>query len=92
MFLTNALSSSTVLCAATASPQTFPPLFPSVSIPVAFPLLTIPGFLSVVLPAGIPAGNYTFAIFTTPLGAFADGNVGPTDISAVASDQLQVLP
>lgn len=92
VFLTNALSSSTVLCAATASPQTFPPLFPSVSIPVAFPLLTIPGFLSVVLPAGIPAGNYTFAIFTTPLGAFADGNVGPTDISAVASDQLQVLP
>jgi len=92
VFLTNALASSTVLCAATASPQAFPPLFPNVSIPVAFPLLTIPGFLSVVLPAGIPAGNYTFAIFTTPLGAFADGNVGPTDISAVASDQLQVLP
>ena len=92
LFFTNALSSFAVRCAATAPPQTFPPLFPSVFLPAAFPLVTIPGFFSTTLPAGTPAGNYTFAIFMTPPGAFADGNVGPTDISAFASDQLQVLP
>lgn len=92
VFFTNALSSVTVRCVATASPQTFPALFSNVPIPAAFPLVTIPGFLSIVLPAGTPAGTYTFAILMTPPGAFADGNVGPADISAFASDQLQVLP
>jgi subtilisin family serine protease len=92
LFFTNALSNFSVRCVATASPQTFEPLFPNVTIPVALPLVTIPGFLSIVLPAGTPAGNYTFAILMTPPGAFADGTVAPTDISAFASDQLQVLP
>ena len=92
VFFTNALSSVTIRCAATTPPQDFPPLFPSVSLPAAFPLVSVPGFLSVAFPAGTPAGTYTFAIFTTPLGAFADGTIGAADISAFASDQLQVLP
>ena len=92
VFVTNALSSFTVRCTATTPPQNFPPLFPSVSLPAAFPLVSVPGFLSVAFPAGTPAGTYTFAIFTTPLGAFADGTIGAADISAVASDQVQVLP
>jgi hypothetical protein len=92
VFFTNALSSVTVRCAATEPPQTFPALFSNVAIPAAFPWITIPGFFSIVWPAGTPAGTYTFGVLMTPPGAFADGNVAPTDISAFASDQLQVLP
>jgi subtilisin family serine protease len=90
LFVTDSFSSFAVRCTATAAPQTFPALFPNVSIPVALSLTAVPGFFSTVLPVDTPAGSYTFAIFTTPPGAFADGNVGPTDIPAFASDQLQV--
>jgi subtilisin family serine protease len=90
LFVTNAFSNFAVRCTATAAPQTFPALFENVSIPVALPFTFVPGFFGTVLPAGALAGSYTFAIFTTPHGAFADGIVGPTDISAFASDQLQI--
>jgi hypothetical protein len=40
----------------------------------------------------IPAGTFTFLIFVTPPGAFADGNVGPTDLTALVLDALQALP
>jgi subtilisin family serine protease len=90
VFVTDSFMSFAARCTATAAVQTFPALAQNVSLPVALPLITVPGFFNAVLPVGTPAGSYTFAIFTTPHGAFADGNVGPTDISAFASDQVQV--
>ena len=43
-------------------------------------------------PADIPAGSFTFLVFATPPGAFADGNVGPTDLTDLRLDVLQASP
>ena len=42
-----------------------------------------------VLSFNSSTGNYTFSIVATPHLAFADGNVGPNDITAVGTDTLQ---
>ena len=47
--------------------------------------------MSVTWPTGLPPGTYRFGVFTTASNAFADGVVGPTDVAAFASDQLQSL-
>jgi hypothetical protein len=85
-------SSAAVKCAATALPQSFPPLAKNASIPAALSPVTIPRLFSFRWPAGIPSGSYTFALFTTPPAAFADGNVGPGDITASAVDTLVSKP
>lgn len=92
VFLANAFASFAVRCVNTASPQDFPPLFSNVLIPGGFPQVTIPNFFSLIWPAGIPGGPFTVAIFMTPPLAFADGIVGPTDISAFAADSFTALP
>ena len=92
VFVTNGFASFVVRCVNTAPPQSFPALFSNVSIPAALPLTTILNFFSLVWPAGIPGGTFTLAIFMTPPMAFADGSVGPTDISAFATDSFQAVP
>jgi len=92
VFITDAFSVLVVRCAATAPPQSFPALFRNVAFPAALPMITVPHFWSLVWPGGIPPGSYTFAAFTTPPAAFADGSIGPTDISAFASDSFRTSP
>jgi subtilisin family serine protease len=80
-----------VVCYTTAPPQSFAPLFANTDIPAALAPTSI-GSFNVAWPAGIPGGTYTFAAFATPPGAFADGNIGPTDLTALVLDALQVSP
>ena len=80
-----------VRCAATASPQSFPAFAPGLVIPASATPTVQPGFVSVTWPAGLPPGTYTFVVFTTAPNALADGVVGPGDIAAFATDQLQSL-
>jgi subtilisin family serine protease len=88
VFLTNAFSSVAVRCAATASPRTFPPLTPNMSIAGASTTST-QNFFSTVWPFGLPAGTYTVFIATTLPGALADGVIGPADVGAFAVGQFQ---
>ncbi len=80
-----------VVCYLSASPQSFAPLLPNTGIPAALPPTAVVNF-GLPWPAGTPAGNYTFVLFSTPPGAFADGNVGPTDITALALGALRASP
>lgn len=81
-----------IRCTTTAPPQTFPPLLSNVAIQGGLPATTIAGFYSFVWPEAVPSGLYEWIIFATPPGAFADGNVGPTDISAYGGDRFLALP
>ena len=60
-------------------------------IPAYLPPTAVASF-GLTWPAGIPAGTFTFLIFTTPPGAFVDGSVGPTDLTALVLDTLQASP
>jgi len=91
IFFADSFARVVVVCFTTASPQTFAPLFSNMAVPAASPPTPVSGF-SVLWPADVPGGTYTFIIFTTPPGAFADGNVGPADLSALAVDTLQASP
>ena len=91
VFLTNAFASTVTRCFGTASPQTFTPLFANMSIP-ASSSTTTPDFFSFVWPGGLPPGGYSLAIATTLPMAFADGNIGPADISAIAVQAFQASP
>jgi hypothetical protein len=82
IFLADAFRSTAIRCVQTAPPQTFPPLARNVSFPGALPPVTLPKILSFGWPGGLPPGSYTFAIFTTPPNAFADGNIRTADITA----------
>jgi hypothetical protein len=45
-----------------------------------------------LMAADIPAGSFTFLVFATPPGAFADGNVGPTDLTDLRLDASKLHP
>jgi hypothetical protein len=90
VFLANGFA-ITVLCSATAPPQQYAPLYGNRVFPASTPSSPISTF-SVVWPPGMAAGTYTFAIFTASPGAFADGNVGAADVTAVALDSLEASP
>jgi len=91
LFFADNFAETVVVCYTTAAPQSFAPLFASMVIPAFLPQTAVTSF-GVTWPAGIPAGTFTFLIFTTPPGAFADGTVGPTDLTALVLDALQALP
>ena len=91
VFFADGFARTVVLCYLTASPQSFAPLFAGRVIPAFLPPTAVTTF-GVTWPAGIPGGTFTFVILTTPPGAFADGNVGPTDITALVLDALQASP
>jgi subtilisin family serine protease len=91
LFFADAFARTVVLCYTAASPQSFAPLFASMTIPAFLPTTAVTSF-GLTWPTGIPAGTFTFLILVTPPGAFADGNVGPTDITALVLDALQALP
>ncbi len=80
-----------VLCYLTAPPETFAPLVANSAVPAALPPTAVANF-GLPWPAGTPAGNYIFVLFSTPPGAFSDGNVGATDITALAIGILQASP
>ena len=91
LFFADAFTRTVVLCYLTASPQSFAPLFASMTIPAHLPTTAVANF-GLTWPADIPAGTFTFLIFATPPGAFADGNVGPTDLTDLRLDVLQASP
>lgn len=80
-----------VVCYTTAPIQSFAPLYTNRAIPAALAPTSIAS-LNLVWPANVPGGTYTFAGFATPPGAFADGNFGPTDLTALVLDALQASP
>jgi hypothetical protein len=91
LFFADGFARTVVLCYITASPQSFAPLFASMTIPAFLPTTAVTSF-GLTWPTGIPAGTFTFLIFVTPPGAFADGNVGPIDLTDLVLDSLQVSP
>ena len=92
VFLFNSFLSASFPCVNMAPPQSFPPLASGVLVPAALSPVSIPNVFSIVWPPDVPPGSYTFAIFSTPPSAFADGNVGPRDITAVAADTVVSSP
>jgi subtilase family protein len=88
-FATEGFAGVVVRCTASASPQNFPPFARGMVIPAS--TTTLPGFVSIAWPAGLPPGTYTFAVFATAPNALADGILGPGDITTFATDQLQSL-
>ena len=91
LFFADAFTRTVVLCYLTASPQSFAPLFARMTIPAHSPTTAVDTF-GLTWPADIPAGSFTFLVFATPPGAFADGNVGPTDLTDLRLDVLQASP
>jgi subtilase family protein len=91
IFLSNAFASSAVMCVQSAQSVNFPALARNLALRAFLaPPVPIPDILSFSWPPGLPPGNYSFAIFTTAPSAFADGNVGPADITAAGVDTLVV--
>ena len=88
-FATEGFAGVVVRCTASASPQNFPAFARGMAIPAS--TTTLPGFVSIAWPAGLPPGTYTFAVIATAPNALADGIVGPGDITTFATDQLQSL-
>jgi Subtilase family len=88
VFVANNFSSVFVRCVASAPPETLTPLFRDVAIPGGLPPTTIGNFITFVWPPGLPAGVYSFALFTTPPLAFFNN----TGTSAFASDTFQATP
>ena len=60
VFFADSFARTVVLCYATASPQSFAPLFASMAIPAFLPTTAVASF-GVTWPADIPAGTFTFA-------------------------------
>lgn len=90
LFLVDGFTRVVTKCAGTASPSTFPSLASGLVIPRTLSPVTIPQLVSFIWPS-IPTGIYTFAIFTTPPGAFADGRIDSGDITAAGIDRVQGL-
>ena len=87
-FATEGFASIVVRCSGTASPQSFPPFVRGLTIPASPTPTALPG-LTFPWPAGLAPGTYTFALVATPPNAFADGVIGPTDITTFKLDPLQ---
>jgi hypothetical protein len=92
VFVADAFTSLAVVCAATASPQSYKALYRNAPFPATFPQTTIPDLLVLPWAEGSIPGSYAFAIFTTPPGAFADGVIGPTDVTGLAFDTMVAGP
>jgi Subtilase family len=88
VFFANAFANVLVRCVASAPPQALAPLLRDVAIPGPSLSVTIPNFVSFVWPSGLPAGLYTFGLFTTPPWAFFNR----TGVSASAADTLTASP
>jgi hypothetical protein len=89
IFVADAFASTAIKCLQSAPPSSFPPLVRSAPFPAALSTISVPKILSFAWPSGLAPGSYTFAIFTTPPNAFADGNVGPAHITAAGVDTLE---
>jgi hypothetical protein len=62
-----------------APPQNIPPYARNVTLPGALPSTTLSDFFSYAWGTTEPAGAYTFFLALTPVGAFADRQIGPSD-------------
>ncbi|HYB40426.1 MAG TPA: S8 family serine peptidase [Candidatus Methylomirabilis sp.] len=92
VFLTNGFASFTTLCTSLTPIQDYPALFKNVPIAAGQLPFILPDVLNGVWSAGAPPGTYTFAVFITPPNAFASGTFTPSDITALATATLQVVP
>ncbi len=81
-----------VVTCLSASPETFPPMFRSVSIPAELPATLIPDFWGFEWTPSLAAGAYTFFLVLTPPDALADGRVDATDLIATAFYTLTLGP
>ena len=80
-----------IRCPALVPPQPLPSLASGVAIPAGLPATVVSPLLSVAWPGGLPPGPYTFTLFTTAPGAFAD-RATSSDISGSASGQVRGTP
>ncbi len=92
VFFGDGLASVKTVCWSTASPQTYVPLFRNVTLAGGLPSFQVPNLLTLTWPPGSVGGVYTFLIFSTPPDAFADGERGPADITAIAEDSFTAAP
>jgi hypothetical protein len=90
-FLTEGFQQVAFRCL-TASPASFPPLIREVSLPASLPATAVPGFFRVVLPPGVPPGDYLVFLALTAPEAFADGVADAGDVIAVATAGFTVRP
>lgn len=86
-----AAGSAQVTCLS-ASPQSFHALATNVTLPGALPSLTVSDFFTFTWGTTEPAGTYTVFLVLTPVGAFADGQLGPADLLAVGSQTITFVP
>jgi hypothetical protein len=87
-FLANGFADVFVRCVASAPPQALVPLFRDMVIPGGLPPTTVPNLFTFVWPSGLPAGPYSFKLFSAPPWAFFNG----TGTSAQATDTFTATP
>ena len=92
VFLADGFSKILTPCINTAAPESLVPVYRDVAVPAAMPATTTPTFYAFNWPADIPGGVYTFAIFTAPVGTYANGTLSISTITAFASDSVQASP
>jgi glucose/arabinose dehydrogenase len=92
IFLADGFTSVPLICAITASPRTYAPLYTGVAFPSSFPVARTADFFVMTWPAGLHAGTYTFVAFTAVPAAFADASIEAGDITGFATATLEALP
>jgi hypothetical protein len=86
VFLADGGTAFEILCGSAPS-ETFPAYAETLPID-ANAHLTLTDVLSLLWPAGAPAGLYTFAVVATPLGGFNGGPIGPESLLVFGVDML----
>ncbi len=91
LFFSNGMTSASVACASDPI-QSFPRTFEGVAVPTGLPSSTLKNFLSLVLPQGVPAGEYQIFMVLTQANALLDGTVDPGDVVGVAAATMSFSP
>jgi hypothetical protein len=89
-FITEGFAGSVVTCLST--PQDFRPVTRNVSLPAALSPTAVSNFFSFTWPAGIPAGTYILFVAFASRRAFVDGQIGPGEIRALATQAVSFTP
>jgi uncharacterized repeat protein (TIGR01451 family) len=88
-FITGASAQVTCL---SAPAETFQPFASNVTLPAALPSTTLSDFFKYTWGTTELAGTYTFFLALTPVAAFADGQVGPSDLLAIGAQTVTFDP
>ena len=89
-FITN-LNPLTAVVRPLTQPQSFPALYPAITIPANF-TSSLPSFFVYQLTSAEAPGTYTFFAALSPIGAFADGVVADTDFIGLAQRAITIVP